>query len=393
MTIEILPIEGLPEVADGQDLGALLTPFLRTAGVRSGDVVVVTQKVVSKAEGRVVAGEDRGEWIARETVEIVARRGDLVIARTRHGFVCANAGVDASNVAAGALTLLPEDPDGTAARLRRDLMEALGVERLGVVITDTFGRPWREGLVDVAIGVAGMPAVVDLRGTPDHTGQPLEVTIVALADQVAAAAGMVMGKAARVPVAIVRGVDMLEGAEGRGADLVRTPESDLFPRSPLQALRSMRPVDTFGPGDVPRAVVEDAVEIAAANDDPDATGEPLRFLVVDDAAGRRRVADAMNEPALEDATALIAPLVRIAAADAIEASSDSSALARGAAIHTLMLALHAGGAGSRWSDPPPDRDGAIRAALELDEGWRALGVLAAGPIAEGEALRPRPRSD
>jgi coenzyme F420-0:L-glutamate ligase / coenzyme F420-1:gamma-L-glutamate ligase len=204
---------------------------------------------------------------------------------------------------------------------------------------------------------------------------------------------MAMGKAARVPVAVVRGVDTLGRDDGAGADLVRPPESDLFPRSPLQALRSMRLVETFGPGDVPRAVVDEAVEIAVANDGPDATGEPLRFLVVDDADGRRRVADAMNEPALEDAPVLIVPLVRITAADAVEPSSEGSALARGAAIQTLMLALHAGGAGSRWSDPPPDRDGSIRAALELDEGWRALGVVAAGPIAEGETRGPRPRSE
>lgn len=144
MSVELLPIEGLPEVRPGDDLPGLLSPALRELGVRDGDVVVVTQKVVSKAEGRVVpeGGEGRASWVERESRRVVARRGDLVIAETRHGFVCANAGVDASNVEPGLLTLLPEDPDGSAERIRTDLEAALG-RRLGVVITDTFGRPWR----------------------------------------------------------------------------------------------------------------------------------------------------------------------------------------------------------------------------------------------------------
>ena len=171
MTIELIPLEGLPEIEPGDDLAALLEPSLAANAASDGDVVAITQKVVSKAEGRIVPAEDRAAWIERESVGVVARRGDLVITRTRHGFVCANAGVDASNVRKGFLTLLPEDPDASAERLQKELSARLGLTHLGVVITDTFGRPWREGVVDVAIGCAGLPALRDLRGTVDDRGQ------------------------------------------------------------------------------------------------------------------------------------------------------------------------------------------------------------------------------
>ena len=169
VTLEIIPVEGLPEISPGDDLAALVAASLAPTA-RDGDIVAVTQKVVSKAEGRIAAAADRAAVIDAETTRVLARRDDLVITATRHGFVCANAGVDASNVAAGTLTMLPDDPDASAARLRDALRETLGVD-LGVVITDTFGRPWREGVVDVALGVAGMPAVVDLRGTRDRSGR------------------------------------------------------------------------------------------------------------------------------------------------------------------------------------------------------------------------------
>jgi coenzyme F420-0:L-glutamate ligase/coenzyme F420-1:gamma-L-glutamate ligase len=229
VTVEIAPVAGLPEVRAGDDLAELLAASLRSLGLRTDDVVVVTQKIVSKAEGRVVPVGAGGvaAWIERETVRVVARRGDLLVAQTRHGFVCANAGVDASNVDAGTVSLLPEDPDASAARLRDGLRDRLGVG-CGVVITDTFGRPWRAGVVNVAIGCAGIPAVVDLRGTLDDRGRTLETTIVALADELAAASGLVMGKSARVPAAVVRGVPSPTGPPGRARDLVRPPDEDLF---------------------------------------------------------------------------------------------------------------------------------------------------------------------
>ena len=228
--IEIWPVEGLPEIVHDDDLAAMLAEPLRSMGARDGDVVAVTQKIVSKAEGRVVpdGGDGRSEWVTRETRRVVARRGDLIIAETHHGFVCANAGVDASNVEQGFVSLLPVDPDTSAEALRASLAQRLGLSHLGVVITDTFGRPWRNGLVNVAIGCAGLPAIIDLRGNADHHGRALEVTVVALADEVAAASGLVMGKSARVPVALIRGVDLTAGAPGRAVDLIRAPDEDLF---------------------------------------------------------------------------------------------------------------------------------------------------------------------
>src|SRR6266705_2273530 len=216
----------------------MLEEPLRALGARSGDVVVVTQKIVSKAEGRVVPHGDRAAWVERETERVVARRGDLTIAATRHGFVCANAGVDASNVDGGGLTLLPVDPDGSAERIRSALAGSL------------------------AIGVAGIPALIDLRGAPDHTGRELEATIVALADEIAAASGLVMGKAARVPAALVRGVATGGARPGSGADLVRRPQDDLFRESPLQALHARRTIRSFAPGPVPREALEEAIRAA-----------------------------------------------------------------------------------------------------------------------------------
>jgi coenzyme F420-0:L-glutamate ligase len=230
VNVELIPVPGLPEIEAGDDLGRVLAEGLDRAGIalRDGDVVVVTQKIVSKAEGRVVPEEPVGKaaWVARETTRVVARRGDLVIAETRHGFVCANAGVDSSNVAEGLLTLLPEDPDRSAERIRAQLMRLTGAET-AVVITDTFGRAWRRGLVNVAIGAAGIPSLVDLRGTKDATGRMLEVTVVALADEVAAAGGLVMGKADGIPAAVIRGVRADGEAMPAGA-IVRPPEEDLF---------------------------------------------------------------------------------------------------------------------------------------------------------------------
>ncbi len=228
--LEILAVEGLPEIRSGDRLAPLLAAC---AGLLDGDVLVVTQKVVSKAEGRVVAVDphDRAAYAAvveAECVRVLRRRGDLVIAETAAGFVCANAGIDRSNVPDGFVTLLPVDADRSARRIRDGLRAAPGVE-VGVIISDTFGRTWRQGVTDVAIGCAGIAAVVDLRGTPDTMGRPLEVTEVAVADELAAAAELVMGKATGVAAAIIRGVDpaWFRDASVR-AELVRPPAEDLF---------------------------------------------------------------------------------------------------------------------------------------------------------------------
>ncbi|MDQ3977953.1 MAG: coenzyme F420-0:L-glutamate ligase [Actinomycetota bacterium] len=225
-----MPVTGLPEVRSGDRLAQLIAD---RAELQEGDVLVVTQKVVSKAEGRLVdcAEGDAGRkhaLVAAESVRVLRRRREMVISETRHGFVCANAGVDFSNVPHGQAALLPLDPDRSARRIRDGLLALTGV-RVGVIVSDTFGRPWRRGLTDVAIGTAGVAAVLDLRGASDAEGRVLLVTEVALVDELAGAADLVMGKASGVPAVIVRGVDptWLRESSVR-AELVRPPGDDLF---------------------------------------------------------------------------------------------------------------------------------------------------------------------
>ncbi|HEX9696772.1 MAG TPA: coenzyme F420-0:L-glutamate ligase [Actinomycetota bacterium] len=228
MSIQVIAVEGMPEVAAGDDVAGLIAA--RTA-LQDGDVVVVTQKIVSKAEGRMVAIDaadadaERARWAERESVRIVARRGPVIIAETAHGFVCANAGVDASNVPRGWLALLPADPDASAARIRDGLRAAAGAD-VGVIVSDTFGRAWRNGQIDVAIGAAGIVPIRDYVGVEDTFGTPMHSTQIAVADEIAGAAELVMGKVGGVPVAIVRGLDVR--GNGTARMLIRPPEDDLF---------------------------------------------------------------------------------------------------------------------------------------------------------------------
>lgn len=234
MSVEILPIRGVGEITPGTDLARVFAEAAAASGtpLAADDCLVVTQKVVSKAEGRLVAldPDDRAARTAlveSESTRIVRRRGDLIISETRHGFICANAGIDLSNVEAGTAALLPLDSDRSARRIRDALRARFGIET-AVVISDTFGRPWRRGLTDVAIGVAGLAAVLDLRDTPDATGRTLAVTEIAVADEVASAAELVMGKAAGIPAAIVRGLDPAWRRESSVRELIRPPGEDLF---------------------------------------------------------------------------------------------------------------------------------------------------------------------
>ena len=238
--LRVIPLEGMPEVEEGADLGALVAAAAR---LEDGDVVVVAQKIVSKAEGRVVRLEDvepsnlarqfaadqdprRLEVVLREAARIVRSRPPLVIAETRHGLVCASAGVDASNAPEpGMVVLLPVDPDESARRLRDRLRELTG-RSVGVVISDSFGRPWRQGTTDVAIGSAGILTLLDLRGRRDRAGYELHATEIAVADEIAGAAELVMGKTNGVPGAVVRGLDL--AGEGTARELVMPPERDLF---------------------------------------------------------------------------------------------------------------------------------------------------------------------
>ena len=238
--LRILPLAGMPEVQVGDDLGELVTGVVE---LEEDDIVVLAQKVVSKAEGRVVRLDDiepsaralelagdldprRIEAILRESVEIVRVRPPLVIAETRHGFICASAGVDTSNAPEpGMLVLLPEDPDASAARIRERLGELTG-RTVGVLVTDSFGRPWRQGTTDVAIGAAGLPVVLDLRGKHDPVGYELHATMIAVADEIAGAAELVMGKVEGVPGAVVRGLRLRGDARAR--DLAMPADRDLF---------------------------------------------------------------------------------------------------------------------------------------------------------------------
>jgi coenzyme F420-0:L-glutamate ligase/coenzyme F420-1:gamma-L-glutamate ligase len=229
-SLTILPVTGLGEIRPGDDLATLIAKLVVLV---DGDVVVVTQKIVSKAEGRMVRidpddPEDRLRIIESESVRVLRRRGDLVISETRHGFICANAGVDLSNVEHGWAALLPEDSDRSARRIRDGMRAATGRE-VAVVVSDTFGRAWRKGVVDVAIGCAGLAAVVDLRGTADAMGRDLVATEVCVADEVASAAELVMGKASSVPVAVVRGIDPAWLRRGSvSEEILRPPAEDLF---------------------------------------------------------------------------------------------------------------------------------------------------------------------
>ena len=245
--IELIGVPGIPEVADGDDVAALIARALRDARIEvvDGDVFVVAQKIVSKAEGRVVKLDSvepsprAQEWAAaydkdarvvevvlRESKRIVRMQRGVLISETEHGFVCANAGVDTSNVAEGAVTLLPRDPDASARQLRSELEGAFGV-RVAVIVCDTFGRPWREGLVNVALGVSGIAPLIDYRGLKDSHGNALKVTVIAIADELASAAELVMKKSAGIPVAIIRGFDY-EARDASGLELIRVAELDLF---------------------------------------------------------------------------------------------------------------------------------------------------------------------
>ena len=230
MHLEILPIEGLPQIKPGDDLIAMLGECDQ---IQSSDILVVTQKIISKAENQLVDIDPNDPLshkplVEKESVRILRRRGDLIISETKHGFVCANAGIDLSNVERGQAALLPEDSDRSALRLRDGLKGRYNLD-VAIIISDTFGRPWRRGLTDVAIGSAGISPILDLRGEQDALGREMQVTEVALVDELASAAELVMGKSSGIPVAIIRGGDSEWFGSGNVREsLLRDPKDDLF---------------------------------------------------------------------------------------------------------------------------------------------------------------------
>ncbi|MCV7173790.1 coenzyme F420-0:L-glutamate ligase [Mycobacterium manitobense] len=420
--VELLPVPGLPEFRTGDDLAAALAaaaPWLR-----DGDVVVVTSKVVSKCEGRIVAApadpEERDalrrKLIDDEAVRVLARKGKTLITENAIGLIQAAAGVDGSNVGSTELALLPVDPDGSAAALRSGLADRLGV-RVAVVITDTMGRAWRNGQTDAAIGAAGLSVLHGYAGARDVHGNELLVTEVAVADEIAAAADLVKGKLTGIPVAVVRGLSLPDdGSTAR--DLLRPGEDDLFwlgteealhlGRTQAQLLR--RSVRHFSADAVEPELIEASVAEALTAPAPHHT-RPVRFLWLQDADTRRRVLDRMRDrwradltgdgmPAdaverrvargqiLYEAPELVIPFVVPDGAhdypDAQRTAAERTmfTVAAGAAVQALLVALAVRGVGSCWIGSTIFAAELVRHELEVPDDWEPLGAVAIGYAAE-----------
>ncbi|MBW3646846.1 MAG: coenzyme F420-0:L-glutamate ligase [Actinobacteria bacterium] len=419
-------VEGLPEIRPGDDLAALIAT---ATALEDGDVVVVTSKVLSKAEGRLVpvpVGTDREavrqQAVADETVRVVARRGATVITQNRNGLVLAAAGVDASNVRGDEVALLPVDPDASARTLR-DRLETLTGRRVAVVVSDTMGRPWRVGQVDLAIGVAGLAPVRDARGNPDSFGATLEVSEIAVADELASAAELVMGKTDGVPVAVVRGLALPDDGRDAGA-LVRPAEQDWFRLGTAEAHREAvglrRTVRAFDDRTVARDVVLRAVAAAVTAPAPHGT-TPWRFVLVEQRsrllldAMRQRWAQDLRADGLPDdaidrrlhrgevlraAPCLVVPcLVRDAAhsyPDARRAGAEQAMflLAMGAGIENLLVQLAVEGLGSAWVGSTLFCPDVVRGVLELAPSWEPMGAVAVGhPASPAPPRVPRDPAD
>ena len=370
----VTPVTGLPEVTAGADLAGLIAGAV--PDLRAGDILVVTSKIVSKAEGRVVTAS-REQAIEAETVRVVARRGATTIAQTRHGLVLAAAGVDESNTSPGTVVLLPEDPDESARRLRKALHGRTGLT-IGVIVTDTMGRPWRAGQTDNAIGAAGVVPVRDYRGETDTFGNILEVTVAAVADEIAAAADLVKGKSRHVPAAVVRGLPgLVTDQDGPGARaLIRAAEEDMFRLGSADVPLARRTVRAFTPEPVDAGVIRRAVATALTAPAPHHS-EPWRFVILESAAARTALLDAMREAWIADlrrdgfseeqigrrirrgeplraAPLIIVPCLVTNAAHDYPDERRSAAeqamftVSMGAAVQNLLIALAVDGLGSAW---------------------------------------------
>ncbi|HEX9065630.1 MAG TPA: coenzyme F420-0:L-glutamate ligase [Streptosporangiaceae bacterium] len=414
--ITIAGVPGLPEIEPGANLAKLIVAAV--PDLADGDILVVTSKIVSKAEGRVIAA-GRDDAIAAETVRVVARRGPTTIAQTRHGLVLAAAGVDRSNTAPGTVVLLPEDPDRSARDLRRAIAGLAGVT-VGVLITDTMGRPWRNGQTDSAIGAAGLHPLRDHRGEPDSFGNVLEVTVAAVADEIAAAGDLAKGKTGQVPVAVVRGLSELvtgPGEDGPGAAaLVRPAAEDMFRLGAADVLAERRTVREFTAEPVDQAAVRRAIAAAVTAPAPHHS-QPWRFAVVQSEPARIRLLDDMlaawvadlrgdgfteeqiarrtrrGEP-LRRAPLLIVPCLVAEAAhtypDPRRNASERAMflVAMGAGVQNLLVALAVEGLGSCWVSSTLFCGPVAAAALGLPAGWEPMGAIGVGHAAAPPAPRP-----